>query len=121
LIEKSLIVDELTLELSFGQLKRTRVDLRQEIAFLDRLAFLEADFEKLSVDLGLHRHGRKRRHRAEGSHDDFDIAGADGGHADRLRRGFLTTARLSWRPKRPRDPVNAEPKQNGDAKKKDRP
>jgi hypothetical protein len=117
----ALIVDELALELGLCQLKRARVNLRQEVAFLDQLAFLEADFEQLTADLGLHRYGRDRRHRAKGSHDDLDVAGSDGGHADRLRRGFLTTARISWRPKRPGDPVNAEPKQDGDAKKKDRP
>ncbi len=92
LVEQSLIVDELTLELGLRQLERARVDLREEVAFLDRLPFLEAHFEQLTVDLGLHRHGRDRRYRAEGSHDDLDVAGADGGHADRLRRGFLTTA-----------------------------
>ena len=65
LIEQSLVMDELPFELGFGQLKRARIDLRQKIALLDDLAFLEADFDELAIDLGPDRHGCDGRHGAE--------------------------------------------------------
>ena len=70
-----------------------RVDLREEIALLDHLAFGEGDLQQLTVDLGLHRDGGDRRHGAERVDDDADIALADGGGADRLRRAL----QVAWR------------------------
>ena len=71
-----------------GHLERPRVDLREEIALLDDLAFLEPDLGQLAADLRLHRHRIERCHRAQLVQDDADVAFVDGGGTDRLGRGL---------------------------------
>ncbi len=87
-------------ELPFGLLQRglvgPRIDLREEVALLDELAFLEADIGQLAIDLRPHRHGRERRHRAERVERDVDVAFGGGGRDDRHRRRGIT-ARASCR------------------------
>ena len=61
LIEQALIARKLTLELRLQQLRRARIDLCEEIALLDQLAFGEGHLLQLTVDLGLYRNGRDRR------------------------------------------------------------
>jgi hypothetical protein len=62
------------------------VDLREEGAALDDLAFGEAYAHQQPVDLRLHRHRIERCDRPQLVQDDADVAGADGRHADGLRR-----------------------------------
>lgn len=99
---------KLTLPLRLGHFKRARIDLRQKIDFLYALAFLEADAHEFAVDLGLHRHGRNRGHRAKSSDRHVGIAGADGRDADRLRCGLMARARLFCRLDHRRNAVNAK-------------
>ena len=68
--EQALIVGELAFELRLQELVGARIDLRQEIALLDQLAFGEPDLEQLAVDLGLHGDGGDRRDGAERVDDD---------------------------------------------------
>jgi len=86
--EQALIVGELALVLGLQELVGARIDLCQEVALLDQLAFGESDLEQLAVDLGLHGDGGDRRDRAERVDDDANIALADRGGAHRLRRGL---------------------------------
>ena len=53
LLQQPLVVRELALRLLQRHLVGPRVDLRQEVALLDHLAFLEADLGQLAVDLRL--------------------------------------------------------------------
>ena len=84
---------ELAFVLLLQDLVGPRIDLRQEVALLDQLAFGEADFGELAVDLGLHGHGRERRDGAERIDDDADIAERDGRGADRLQRRLAGSVR----------------------------
>jgi hypothetical protein len=86
LLEQTLIVRKLAFILLREQLVGPVVDLREQIALFDMIAFLEGDLQELAVDLGPHRDRRQWRDRAEAGIDDLDIAGADCRHADRLRR-----------------------------------
>ena len=90
--QHALVARQLALVLGLQKLVGPRVDLRQEVALLDRLSFGEGDFRELTVDLGLHGDRRDRRDGAERVDDDADIAGADRGRADRLRRPALRGA-----------------------------
>src|SRR6476661_4825599 len=72
-----------------------RVDLCQEVALVDDLAFLEADFLQLPVDLCLYRHGIQRGHRPKLVQHDTNVAGIDRGKADRLWRA--DRAAWCWR------------------------
>ena len=91
--EHALIARQLALVLGLQKLVGPRIDLRQKVAFLDHLPFGEGDLRELTVDLRLHGDGRDRRDGAERVDDDADIAGADGGRADRLRRACAGCAR----------------------------
>ena len=97
--KQALIAGQLAFELGLLKLVGPRVDLREEIAFLDHLPFGESHFGELAVDLGLHGDGRDRRHGAERVDDDANIALADGGGADRLRR-VLDARRMAGRLRR---------------------
>ncbi len=83
---------ELAFVLLFQDLIRPRIDLRQEVAFLDQLAFGECDIGELAVDLGLHGHRRDRRHGAERVDDFADVAGPDRRGADGLQRALRETS-----------------------------
>ena len=74
LIQHALIMRQLAFILGLQRLIGPRVDLRQEIALLDDLTFLEADRQQLSGDLRLHGDRRQRRHRAEAREDLLDVA-----------------------------------------------
>ena len=76
---------ELAFKLRLQGLIGPRIDLREEVALFDHLAFREADLQ-IARDLTLHRHGRDRRHGAERIDDDANVARRDGGGADRLWR-----------------------------------
>ena len=91
--QQALIAGQLAFELGLLELVGPRVDLRQEIAFLDDLPFGESHVDELAVDLGLHGDGCDRCHGAERVDDDADIALADGGGADRLRRALRIALR----------------------------
>ena len=60
------------------------VDLGQEIALFDELAFLKRHLDKLAVDLRLYRYGIERADGAQLGQDDADVAGINRRGADRL-------------------------------------
>ena len=91
--QQALIVGQRALRLLQRRTVRPRVDLRQEVALLDHLAFLEADLLELAVDLRLHRHRVERCHGAQLVQDDADVALVDGGEADRLRGALCAASR----------------------------
>ena len=55
-------MDEGAFRLIERRLIRARIDLSEKVALLDHLAFLEANFGQLPVDLGLNRDRRERGH-----------------------------------------------------------
>ena len=63
--QRGLILRQLRLGLSQRDLVGPRVDLGEEIALVDHLAFLEGDLDELPVDLRLDGDHRERGHRAE--------------------------------------------------------
>jgi len=94
--QQPLIVRELALGLGLGDFIGAGIDLCQEVALVDQLAFGERDFGQLAADLGLHGDGGERGHGAERVDHDADIARRDRRRADRLQpaRG---KARIGWR------------------------
>ena len=92
-------------ELAFRMVKRrlirARIDLGEKVALLDHLAFLEADFGQLPVDLGLNRDRRERGHGSQARKRLFNVADSDLGRANRL--GFRLGVRLvlSFRREKP--------------------
>ena len=80
------VLGELTLRLREHRLERARIDLGEKIAFLDELAFREADLHQLARDLGLDRNGRQRGDRAERVDGDRHVARNGVGGAHGLRR-----------------------------------
>ena len=105
LVEQALVMRELALVLRLERLIGAGVDLGEDIAFLDVLALGKGDALQIAGNLAHHRHGRDRRHRAQRVDDHVDVAGRDGGDADRrlarivaalaagrLRRGLLLPA-----------------------------
>src|SRR5690349_2360246 len=93
--KQSLIAVELSLHLRDGGLERTRIDLRQQVALLDGLPFLELDADQLAADLRLDGHRRKGRDRAESVDRDVDIALLYRRNADR-RRDASSLALAGW-------------------------
>jgi hypothetical protein len=77
------------------------VDLRQEVALLHDLAFLEPHRHKLPGYLRLHGDGRQRRHGSQSSDHIAKIAFADRRGPNLLRRQFLTFAVELWRSEQP--------------------
>ena len=71
-----------------------RVDLGDQIAFLDLVAFLEIDLEQIAADLAADGHGRERSNGAERIEIDSDVALADGLGHDRHRRRVAAAAPL---------------------------
>ena len=115
LAEQALIVRQLAFVLGFQDLIGAWIDLRQKIAFLHHLPFLEGDLGQLTVDLGLHGDGGERRDGAERIDQDADIVQRDGCGADRLKPGLLEASGGRLRRQHPaRDLVGAksEPDRN---------
>ena len=115
LIEKSLIVTQLPFVLFFQHLIGTRVDLGEEVAFLNHLPFLEGDLGQIAVQLRFHDHIGDGRHGAERVADDLDVAARDGRDPDRLSAAELATPRwpsalVLW----PHDPVGRVAEQRDD-------
>src|SRR6185437_10248461 len=84
--EERLIFTQRALGLRQGRLVGPRIDLREELALLDQLAFLEGDLLQLAADLGAYRYGGERRDRPQRRNANLDIAHADRGgrYRDRL-------------------------------------
>ena len=82
-LEQRLVLVERALRLLQRHDVGARIDHRQEIALLDRLAFGELDLGELAGDLRLHRHRRERRHGAQRLDDDRDVALGGRGQPDR--------------------------------------
>ena len=92
LIEQPLIMGELPLRKIERRLKGPRIDLREKVAFVDELAFLEADVHQLAIDLRLNRNGGERRDRSEACQRLIHLTRGDFRGADRLdilRRSLL--------------------------------
>jgi len=75
-----------------------RIDLRQEVALLNHLAFLEPDLGQLAVDLGQHGHGVERGDGAELVQDYSNIALVDGGRRRPAAAGFARPGPAPARP-----------------------
>ncbi|OIQ74046.1 hypothetical protein GALL_443110 [mine drainage metagenome] len=103
------VARELPLGLRQGGFIRPRIDLREQIALLDLVAFLEVDLHQIAADLGSDGHGRQRSHRAEGVEVDPDIALADNLRNNGHRRGIPATSALLRR-----NPLSAPPDDAGD-------
>ena len=63
--QQRLVFGQLGLGLFERHLVGARVDLGEEIALVDQLAFLETDFHQIAVDLGFYRNRRERGDGAE--------------------------------------------------------
>ncbi len=83
--EQRLVLGELALRLGERGLIGPGVDLDEEVAFLDHLAFGEAQLHQGPGDLGLEGYGCERRHRSERVEGDRHVANGDWGDAHRLR------------------------------------
>lgn len=111
LIEQPLVMGELPLRKIERRLKGPRIDLRQKIALVDELAFLEANLHQLAIDLRLDRNGGERRDRSEAYERLIHLTGGDFRGADRLdilRRPLLRGAA------RPKKTPGANPDDRGD-------
>ena len=78
-------------------LKRTRVDLGDEVARLNRLAFVEGDLLDLPVDARAHRHGVVGLHLPEAVDVDGVIRALGRGDGDESGLGFGVGRRLRRR------------------------
>jgi hypothetical protein len=76
---------------------RPGIDHRQQVALLDDLTLGELDLHELAEDLRLDRDGRERRHRAERTQHDGDVALADSGEADGDRLARAHARCRAWR------------------------
>jgi hypothetical protein len=88
LLEQSLILEQLSLVLIKNRLIGARIDLHQEIAFFDHLAFLKGNRLQLPGDLSLDHHRREWRDRAEPVERNLKVSLRHrcGNHRDRTRR-----------------------------------
>ena len=89
IVEMRLVVTEGSLRLVELRLIGARIDLREQIAFLDELAFLEVDADQLSRDLAANHRRVQRCDRAQAGQHDRRLMLLDGRRNDgnRLRRG----------------------------------
>ena len=111
--EQSLIVRQLALVLLFQNLIGSLIDLRDEIPFVDELAFGISDLGQLTVDLRLYGHRRQRRDGAERVDDFTDIPQRNGRGTDRLQPAWRETASRWCRRSHPVDGgVEAEREQD---------
>ena len=67
---------ELALRKINRRLEGPRIDLDEKVAFVDKLAFLEADLHQLAIDLRLNRNGGERRNSSEACYRLIDLASA---------------------------------------------
>ena len=81
--EIGLVLRLLGLGLVERRLERPRIDLDQQIALLDELAFLEGDLDDLAVDAGADQHGVEALHGAEAGQIDREIGLLDRRDLDR--------------------------------------
>src|ERR1700722_7064095 len=80
-LQQRFITRQIAVRLGQGSLVWPRSDLREQVALLDVIAFLEIDLHQVTADLGPDGHGRERGYRTEGVEVDPDIALAyDLGH-----------------------------------------
>ena len=87
--EHRLILRELPFRLSQRDLIGPRIDMGEEVALVDHLAFLERDLDELAVDLRLDRDHGERRHRTQSAEDDRHVAFFHRRGADRHRPAGL--------------------------------
>jgi hypothetical protein len=99
-LELALRVDQacaVARHLAFGlgelDLEGARIDLREQIAFLDHLPFLEEHVHQLAIDPGVHGDGLERRDRADLGEIQVEVAALGSRRGDRyrllVRRGGL--------------------------------
>lgn len=72
--QQRLVLDELTLALRQSGLVRARIDLREQLALLHHLTFLEGHGDQIAADARFHGDDGQRRHRAQGLQLDGQIA-----------------------------------------------
>ena len=93
-LQQRLVARQIALGLRQRRLIGPRVDLGDQIAFLDLVAFLEIDLDQIAADLASDRDGRERGDGAERIEIDSDVALADGLRHDRHRRRVAAAAPL---------------------------
>ena len=90
--EIGLVLGLLRLGLIERRLERPRIDLREQVARLDHLPFLEGDFHDLTVDARAHGHGVVSLHLTEAVEIDRIIGALDRSDRDENGRGSLAPA-----------------------------
>ena len=85
--ENRFVARKLTLGLGQRRFIRARIDLGNEVAFFDFLAFLEIDLDQIAADLAPDGDGGQRRDGSQRVEIDANIALADRFRDDRHRRG----------------------------------
>ena len=93
-LEHGLVACQLPLGLRERCFVWPRIDLREQVAFLDVIAFREIDLLHVAADLRADRHGCQRRHGAERIDVDPDVALADHLGDNRHRRGIAAAIAL---------------------------
>src|ERR1043165_5091196 len=97
--EQRLVTQWLSLCLFELRLKRTRIDLREQVALLDHLTLAVVDADQLTVDATLDRDGVHRRNRTERVDVNADTSLLRGGGGDRdtgLRRRRFIRGRCGY-------------------------
>ena len=84
--EQRLVLGQLALRLRERGLVGSRIDLGEEVALLDDLAFVEPQLLQLARDLGADGHGLEGRDGAERVDGDRHVAERDSGDSNGLRR-----------------------------------
>ena len=92
-LEQRVVARQLSLGLRELHLERARIDLGEQLAFLDDLALLEQHPHELPVDAAAHRDGPQRRDRAERIEIDVDVGRARRRRDHRCPRRTAGTAR----------------------------
>jgi hypothetical protein len=93
-LEHGFVPRQLPLGLRQCGFKRPRIDLCEQVAFLDVITFREIDFHHVAADLRADRHGSQRSHGAQRVDVDSDVALADYFGDDRHRRGIAAVIAL---------------------------
>src|ERR1700722_6090878 len=91
-LEHGFVARQLSLGLRQCRFIWPRIDLREQIAFLDIITFREIDPLHVTADLRADRHGCERRHGAQCVDVDPDVAFADDFWNDRHRSGIAAVA-----------------------------
>ena len=82
-LQQRLVFRELAFGLRELDLERPRIDLGEQLARFDELAFAENHAHELPVDAASHGDGRERRHRAEAGQIHADVRSSRGCGDDR--------------------------------------